>query len=86
MIVHPNGLNGFFCRQVNDGAEPGSQFSGGHCGFCSAVNESTAVYVHRRHENRKVHLVTNVTLICIIEALCADGGLKKRTLVLWFGK
>lgn len=34
------------------------------------------MYVVGRHENRKVHLVKNVTLICIIEALCADGGLK----------
>lgn len=29
MIAHPNGLNGFFSSEVNDGAEPGSQFSGG---------------------------------------------------------
>lgn len=29
MIAHPNGLNGFFSSEVNDGAEPGSQFPGG---------------------------------------------------------
>lgn len=29
MIAHPNGLNGFFSSEVNDGAEPRSQFPGG---------------------------------------------------------
>lgn len=72
--------------RLTTGQSQGASFQGGHCGICSAGNESTAVYVDGRHENRKVHLVTNVTLICIIEALCADGGLKDRTLVLWFGK
>lgn len=70
MIAHPNGLNGFFSSEVNEGAEPGSRGGGVHCGFSSAVNESTAVYVDGRHENRKVHLVTNVTHLHNWSSLC----------------
>lgn len=74
----------FFSSEVNDGGRASFQEVTVDCS--SAVGESRAVYVDRRHENKgskKVHLVTNVTLICITAALSADGGLKNWTLVLW---